>query len=121
LSERLLGYLKSPECSIISSTQGKRMTTTSRTAWLALPLPSESKQAIEDAAALAGQTVSEFAISALTQRVRSLIQDQSNTVLSKRDRDVFMKLLDRTDAKPNKALVAAARRYTSLTRKRRTA
>lgn len=97
------------------------MTTTSRTAWLTLRLPSESKQAIEDAASLAGQTVTDFAISALTQSARSLIQEQNSTVLSKRDRDIFMRLLDRTDAKPNKALAAAARRYTSLTRKRRTA
>lgn len=87
------------------------MTTTFRTARLNFRLPSELKQAIEEAAALAGQTVSDFAISALTQSARTLIQEQDNTILSKRDRDVFIKLLDRSDAKPNKALSAAARRY----------
>ena len=97
------------------------MTTTSRASWLTLRLPSELKQAIEEAASLAGQTVSDFVTSALTHCARTVIQEQNSTVLSKRDRDDFIRLLDRTDAKPNKALAAAARRYTSLTRKRRTA
>ena len=79
------------------------------------------KRVIKEAATLAGQTVSDFAITAITQSARELMQEQGNTVLSKRDRGVFIRLLDWTDAKPNKALAAAARRYTSLTRKRRTA
>ena len=75
------------------------------------------EEAIELAAELTGQTVSEFAISALAQSAHKLIQEQNRTVLSKRDRDIFMRLLDRTDASPNRALVAAARRYTRLMRK----
>ena len=90
------------------------MTTTSHSARLNFRLPDDLKQAIEDAAALAGQTVSDFAISALTQSARSVIKEQDSTALSKRDRDLFVKLLDRTDAKPNKALVAAARRYQKI-------
>jgi uncharacterized protein (DUF1778 family) len=90
------------------------MTTTFRTARLNFRLPADLKQAIEDAAALAGQTVSDFAISALTQSARNVIKDQDSTVLSKRDRDQFVKLLNRTDAKPNKALSAAAGRYKKI-------
>src|SRR6188474_2510654 len=93
------------------SLPNNRMTTALHTARLNFRLPADLKQAIEDAAALTGQTVSDFAISALTQSARSVIKDQDSTVLSKRDRDLFVKLLDRTDMKPNMALTAAARRY----------
>ena len=89
-------------------------TTTLHTARLNFRLPADLKEAIEDAAALAGQTVSDFAIAALTQSARTVIKEQDSTVLSKRDRDLFVKLLDRTDAKPNKALIAAARRYQKI-------
>lgn len=74
-------------------------------------LPSELKQTIEEAAALSGQTVSDFAIAALAGSARRIIQEHDQTVLTNRDRDAFIALLDRTDIKPNKALVAAARRY----------
>lgn len=87
--------------------------TTLQTARLNFRLPPDLKQAIEDAAALAGQTVSDFAISALTQSARSVIKEQDSTVLSNRDRALFVKLLDRT-ARPNKALATAARRYKKI-------
>ena len=89
------------------------MTTALHTARLNFRLPADLKQAIEDAAALAGQTVSDFAISALTQSARTVIKDQDSTVLNKRDRALFVKLLDRA-ARPNKALAAAARRYKKI-------
>jgi len=89
------------------------MTSTFRTARLNFRLPADLKEAIENAAALAGQTVSDFAISALTQSARTVIKDQDSTVLSNRDRALFVKLLDRA-ARPNKALTAAARRYKKI-------
>jgi uncharacterized protein (DUF1778 family) len=74
-------------------------------------LPTEFKQTIEDAAALTGQTVSDFAISELLVSARRVIQDHDRTVLSNRDRDIFLAMLEDTDARPNAALVAAAKRY----------
>lgn len=74
-------------------------------------LSSELKKMIEVAASLTGQTVSDFAISILLGNARRVIQDHHKTVLTDRDRDAFMALLDQTEAKPNKALAAAARRY----------
>jgi uncharacterized protein (DUF1778 family) len=86
-------------------------TLSSHEARLNFRLPEEHKKTIEAAAALTGQTVSDYAISTLVQSARSLIEENDRTVLSNRDRDAFIKLLDAVDAKPNKALAAAARRY----------
>jgi uncharacterized protein (DUF1778 family) len=74
-------------------------------------LSSELKETIEEAAALTGQTVSDFAISALLVHARRVIQEHDQTVLTNRDRDRFIALLDQKSAKPNKALAAAARQY----------
>jgi uncharacterized protein (DUF1778 family) len=74
-------------------------------------LPPELKQTIEEAAARMGQSVSEFAVSTLIGTARSVIEQDSRTRLSKKDRDVFLALLDDKDARPNQALAAAARKY----------
>ncbi len=74
-------------------------------------LAADMKDTIEEAAALTGQTVSDFAISVLVGSARRVIQEHDKTVLTNRDRDTFLALLDQTDARPNTALVAAARRY----------
>ena len=62
-------------------------TTTGNDARLNFRLPIALKQTIEEAAALTGQTVSDFAISVLVRSARTLIQEHDNTVLSNRDRD----------------------------------
>lgn len=74
-------------------------------------LPPNLKQTIEQAAALQGQTVSDFAVSTLTRSARAVIEEHDRTVLSNRDRDRFIALVDETHAKPKKALRSAARRY----------
>src|SRR5438874_10550411 len=74
-------------------------------------LPSELKAVIEEAAAALGQSVSDFAISTLVQAARSVLRQQSVTELTHRDRDIFLAVLDDADAKPNKILADAARRY----------
>ncbi len=74
-------------------------------------LPSELKQVIEQAAAHTGQTVSDYAISVLVGNSRKVIQEHDRTELTRRDRDLFVKLLDDETAKPNAALAAAARKY----------
>lgn len=74
-------------------------------------LPAELKETIEQAAAHTGQSVSDFAVSTLVRTARRVLEEERVTRLSNRDRDIFLAMLDRTDAKPNAALAAAAQRY----------
>jgi uncharacterized protein (DUF1778 family) len=74
-------------------------------------LPSDLKRTIEQAAAQTGQSVSDFAVSVLVQTARDVLQQHNETRLSGRDRDLFVAMLDEADARPNDALVAAAKRY----------
>jgi uncharacterized protein (DUF1778 family) len=74
-------------------------------------LPAHLKELIERAAAQTGQTVSDFAVSTLSANARAVLQQQEITELSNRDRDLFLAMLDNTASKPNKALIAAAKRY----------
>lgn len=74
-------------------------------------LSGELKQTIEEAAAALGQTVSEFTVSTIVREARQVLQEARVTRLSNRDRDRFLAALDAADAKPNRALRAAARRY----------
>jgi uncharacterized protein (DUF1778 family) len=87
------------------------MATGARDARLNFRLPSELKQVIEKAAASLGQSVSDFAVSTLVQQARSLIEQRNVTMLSDRDRDRFIALLDDADRRPNAALVRASKRY----------
>jgi uncharacterized protein (DUF1778 family) len=74
-------------------------------------LPTELKQTIEEAAARMGQSVSDFAVSTLVRTARDVIEQESVTRLSNRDRDAFVSLLDDADVRPNESLAAAARKY----------
>jgi uncharacterized protein (DUF1778 family) len=74
-------------------------------------LPTELKQTIEEAAARIGQSVSDFAVSTLVRTARDVIEQETFTRLSNRDRDVFTALLDDKDVRPNPSLMAAARKY----------
>src|SRR2546429_378769 len=67
-------------------------------------LPSDMKTVIEAAAAQLGQSVSDFAISTLVTNARNVLQQQHVTELSNRDRDIFLAMLEDTEAEPNKAL-----------------
>ena len=78
-------------------------------------LSNDLKQTIEEAAAALGQTVSEFTISTVIREARQVLQDAQITQLSNRDRDVFLKALDASNAKPNDVLKAAAHRYKKRT------
>ena len=68
------------------------------------------KELIDQAASLMGQSVSDFAVSTLVEKARRIVHESSMTVLSDRDRDIFLALLD-SDARPNEALKRAAKRY----------
>ncbi|MCI0681644.1 MAG: DUF1778 domain-containing protein [Gemmataceae bacterium] len=74
-------------------------------------LRADFKQVIEAAAAQLGQSVSDFAVATLVQQARQVVHDQAVTHLSNRDRDVFIAALDGADLKPNRRLLAAAKRY----------
>jgi uncharacterized protein (DUF1778 family) len=87
------------------------MATGARDARLNFRLPSDLKEVIEEAAASLGQSVSDFAVSTLVHQARSVIEQRDVTTLSDRDRDRFIALLDDAEARPNAALVKAAKRY----------
>lgn len=70
-------------------------------------LDSEAKRIIEQAAALSGQTVKQFAVSTLLQSAEEVLERRRTIHLSNRDRDLFLALLD-ADEGPNKALKEAA-------------
>ena len=87
------------------------MATGARDARLNFRLPSDLKEVIEEAAASLGQSVSDFAVSTLVHQARSVIEQRNVTALSDRDRDRFIALLEDAEARPNAALVKAAKRY----------
>lgn len=86
-------------------------TTAKNDARLNVRLPSDLKRTIEQAAAVLGQSITDFTISTVVREARHVIQDAQVTRLSTRDRDAFLDALESADAKPNNALKAAARRY----------
>ncbi len=87
------------------------MSTGARDARLNFRLPVELKDVIEEAAAALGQSVTDFAVSTLVQQARSVIEQRNVTMLSDRDRDRFAAILDDAEARPNAALLKAAKRY----------
>ena len=72
-------------------------------------IPAELKEVIEEAAAALGQSVGDFSVSTLVEHARAVIRERNVTELSRRDRDLFIVLLDDPKAKPNAALVNAAK------------
>ena len=72
-----------------------------------------SRRLIDQAASLVGQSVTEFAVATLLNRARQIVQQESLRVLSDRDRDIFLVMLDE-DRRPNAALRRAARKYKAL-------
>ena len=87
------------------------MDTEARDARLNFRLPTDLKEVIEEAAATLGQSVSDFAVSTLVRQARTVIEQRNVTVLGDRDRDRFIALLDYAEARPNPALLKAAKRY----------
>ena len=68
------------------------------------------KALIERAASASGQSLTEFALSHLVRDAQSVIREQEITVLSDRDREVFLSVLE--GARPaNAALKQAAKIY----------
>lgn len=74
-------------------------------------LSANLKEVIEEAAAALGQSISDFAVSTLAQTARSVLQQRNVTELTKRDRNIFIAMLDDAGAEPNRALAGAAKKY----------
>lgn len=71
------------------------------------------KTLIERAAGYSGETVTSYAIATLLRDARRIVQEHEVSVLSDRDRNRFLALLDQPLV-PNAALQRAARRHRDL-------
>jgi uncharacterized protein (DUF1778 family) len=76
-----------------------------------LKITRDQKRRIEDAAAYLGMSLNEFAISTPIRAAEKAVEGGSVTALSRRDRALFVSIVDDTRTKPNAALERAARRY----------
>jgi uncharacterized protein (DUF1778 family) len=76
-------------------------------------LPIEVKEKIERAAIISGITVTDFAINALVNSADSVLEKHQNRVLSARDRDLFLAMLD-SDQEPNEDLKKASKAHEQL-------
>jgi uncharacterized protein (DUF1778 family) len=70
----------------------------------------EHKSLIERAAIAQGQTVSSFAIAALIKASEEAIRSDATRMLSARDTQTFLSMLE-ASGEPNASLKAAAKRY----------
>jgi uncharacterized protein (DUF1778 family) len=67
----------------------------------------DKKKLVERAAAVRGQSLTDFAVLTLVQEAREVLQGEQILVLSDRDRDVFLAALDNPPKPTAKALRAA--------------
>jgi uncharacterized protein (DUF1778 family) len=77
---------------------------------LDLRVNKHTKHLISRAAALSGQTVSEFVKGVAVSKAQSVLREHEMTVLSERDWRIFVSVLD-SNTKPNAALARAAQEY----------
>jgi uncharacterized protein (DUF1778 family) len=70
----------------------------------------EIKSLIEKAATLRGMTVSDFATTVLLEKSQEVLQSSETTILTNRDRDIFLYLLDNHPT-PNDKLLKATSRF----------
>jgi uncharacterized protein (DUF1778 family) len=78
---------------------------------LDLRLPAELKRLIERAAALSGQSISDFVLGSVTPRARKVVRESTSIQLSDRDRDTFLAALERTEPRPLPGLMRAMERH----------
>jgi uncharacterized protein (DUF1778 family) len=86
------------------------MPTTKNDARVDFRLASQAKAVIEEAAALTGQSLSDFAVSTLLEKANEVLNAKRMRSLSERDARVFLDVLD-SEQRPNKALRKAAAWY----------
>jgi uncharacterized protein (DUF1778 family) len=73
-------------------------------------LSKQAKESIERAAALSGQSVSDFAVSSLLEKAQDILESERVRSLSERDAEAFLRILESTE-KPNDALRRAGQRH----------
>ena len=81
-----------------------------KTERLEIRIEPEHKRIIEQAAAASGQVVSQFVVSTTLRGARETLRDSEVTTLSGRDREAFLRILDR-EQPPVPALVEAFERH----------
>lgn len=77
---------------------------------LDIRLKADTKNLIQQAAELKNQTVTQFVIATLSDAASNIVTEYQQTLLSNRDRDSFLRMLD-TPPEPNAALRAADKEY----------
>lgn len=93
------------------------MVTSPRRERLEARVATEQKELLQDAAALEGQTLSEFLVSSALNRARAVIQEHQVVTLGRRDSEAFVNAL-LNPPPPNEAMQRAARRYKAALRAR---
>ncbi len=78
------------------------------TSRLSIRLPQSIKDRIEQAATISGLSVTDFTISNLIESAEQVLERHQSRNLSKRDRDIFLAMID-ADAEPSERLTAAAK------------
>jgi uncharacterized protein (DUF1778 family) len=74
-------------------------------------LSKAQKELFEYAASIGGfRTLTEFIISSVQEKAKTIIEQHKTTLASERDMEIFFDALTRPE-KPNKKLIAAAQRY----------
>ncbi len=91
-------------------------TTVDQVSRLNFRLPIELKERIEKAAIVSGVTVTDFAISVLAISADEVLEKHQNRILSNRDRDIFLNILE-NPPKPNEALLKAVKEYKKRVKK----
>lgn len=88
-------------------------TTTEHDARLNFRLSREIKNRVERAAAVSGQSVSDFAVSALARTADDVLERYQTIVLGDAERDFFLALLN-AEQEPSEKTKEAVRRYNAL-------
>ena len=76
-------------------------------------VPRGKKKLIERAANLKGLSLSSYIVSTVLEDAERLVRSENVILLSNRDRDIFLSVLDQ---EPNETLKRAAKRYKSRVR-----
>lgn len=85
------------------------MAQTARKERLEMRINSDHKELIATAAALMGQSLTDFATGVLVQQSSEVLERFEQTQLSARDRDLFLQMLDNDS--PNQDLTDAAEKF----------
>lgn len=88
-------------------------TTKEQTARINCRIRAAIKQQAEEAARLLGQSITDFTESALAEKAQAVLERQERILLSERDFDRFVQIIENPDP-PTPELVAAMQEYERL-------